>query len=153
MLESETIIYFKTSPKLIPFSDYSPTTPIDRLLRLLPCSDTTLRPLHFIDYSENTLNVIPIPNLGFNTLFFALDKPIIIISIGYFKWVTESSNLVKCNSKYNLLSNILWHPLKLTISLSSLAIIVIQKSHVPIYIFLLWFLRASICDQIISKKV
>ena len=85
MLESETIIYFKTSPKLIPFSDYSPTTPIDRLLRLLPCSDTTLRPLHFIDYSENTLKVIPIPNPGFNTLFFALAKPIIIISIGHFK--------------------------------------------------------------------
>ena len=151
MLDSETIIYFKTSPKLIPFSDYSPTTPIDRLLRLLPCSDTTLRPLHFIDYSY-TLNVIPIPNPGFNTLFFALAKRIIIISIGHFKWVTESSNLVKCNSKYNLLSNILWHPLKLTISLSSLAIIVIQKSHVPVYIFLFRFLRASICDQIINKK-
>ena len=48
------------------------------LLRLLPCSDNTLRPLHFIDYSENTLKVIPIPNPGFNTLFFALAKPIII---------------------------------------------------------------------------
>ena len=76
MLESETTIYSKTIPKLIPFSDYSLTTPIARLLRLLPCSDTTLRPLHFLDYFEKTLKVIPIPNPGFNILFFPLAKQI-----------------------------------------------------------------------------